>query len=245
MRSLQRQLLDTEPARSDVMRDRSLTRHFETYTLSLPAVQAAARKLGGSVNDVYVTGLAGALGRYHERFGSTVDELRLAMPISTRDARRRRRQPVRARARSSYRSSRATIRRRSSSACASGLSAARGESAIGAAEGLAVLLTGLPTAFLVAMTRAQTRTTDFAATNLRGSPLPLYIAGAPVIANYPFGPRTGTALNATVLSYCDDLNLGLNIDPAAITDIDAFMADIADSFDALLDFADADRRAPR
>ena len=117
------------------------------------------------------------------------------------------------------------------------LTAARGESAIGAAEGLAVFFTGLPTAFLVAMTRAQTRTTDFAATNLRGSPVPLYIAGERMIANYPFGPRTGTALNATVLSYCDDLNIGLNIDPAAITDVDSFMADIAESFDALLEFA--------
>ena len=71
----------------------------------------------------------------------------------------------------------------------------------------------------------------------RGSPVPLFIAGAPVLANYPFGPRTGTALNATVLTYCDDLNLGLNIDPAAITDVDAFMADLADSFNSLLDFA--------
>jgi len=114
------------------------------------------------------------------------------------------------------------------------ISATRGETAIGAAEGLAVLVTGLPTALLVAMTRAQTRTTDFAATNLRGSPLPLYIAGAPMVANYPFGPRTGTALNATVLSYCDDLNVGLNIDPAAIKDIGAFMADLATSFDTLL-----------
>ena len=99
------------------------------------------------------------------------------------------------------------------------------------------MLTPLPTAFLVAMTRAQTRTTDFAATNLRGSPVPLYIAGARVIANYPFGPRANTALNATLLSYCDDLNLGLNIDPAAVTDIDTLMADIAYSFDALLGIA--------
>jgi len=84
-RSLQRQLLSTEPARSDVMDGRSLSRHFDTYSISLPALQAAAHKLGGSINDAYVTGLAGALGRYHERFESDVDELRLAMPISTRD----------------------------------------------------------------------------------------------------------------------------------------------------------------
>ena len=114
------------------------------------------------------------------------------------------------------------------------LTAARNESAIGAAEGLAVLLTPLPTAFLVGMTRAQARTTDFAATNLRGSPVPLYIAGARVLASYPFGPRTNTALNATLLSYGDELNLGLNIDPAAVTDIHAFMADIAYAFEELL-----------
>src|SRR5690349_22835837 len=37
VRSLQRQVLTTEPARSDVMHARSLTRHFETHALSLPA----------------------------------------------------------------------------------------------------------------------------------------------------------------------------------------------------------------
>jgi hypothetical protein len=87
---------------------------------------------------------------------------------------------------------------------------------------------------LVALTRAQTRTTDFAATNLRGSPVPLYIAGARVIASYPFGPRAGTALNATVLSYCEELHLGLNIDPAAIADPDMLMIDVDASFEALL-----------
>ena len=106
----------------------------------------------------------------------------------------------------------------------------------GAAENLAVLLTGLPTALLVAMTRAQARTTDFAATNLRGSPVPLYIAGQRVIASYPFGPRTGTALNATALSYCDELHLGFNVDPAAVIDVKAFMSDIDASFDAFLAF---------
>src|SRR5205823_6190332 len=65
--------------------DRSLARYFETFATSLPAVQGVAHKLGGSVNDAYVTGLAGALGRYHERFDSAVDELRLAMPVSTPD----------------------------------------------------------------------------------------------------------------------------------------------------------------
>jgi diacylglycerol O-acyltransferase / wax synthase len=238
VRSLQRQVLNTEPARSDVMTDRSLTRHFETYSVSLPALLSAAHRLGGSINDAYVTGLAGAMGRYHERFESGVDELRLAMPVSTREG------DGDNAASNKFVPARVVIPIQPSADTAKlfelvreRLVVAKSESAIGAAEDLAVLVSGLPSAFLVAMTRAQTRTTDFAATNLRGSPLPLYIAGAPVIANFPFGPRTATALNATVLSYCDDLNIGLNIDPAAITNVGAFMADIANSFDAVLDFA--------
>ncbi|HTK17786.1 MAG TPA: wax ester/triacylglycerol synthase domain-containing protein [Acidimicrobiia bacterium] len=235
-RSLQRQVLTNEPARSDVMHARSLTRHFETHALSLPAFQTAAKALGGSVNDLYVAGLAGALGRYHEHLGSNVSELRLAMPISTRnrgdDAANRfvparlviPIQPV-----DDPQALFAEVQTR--------LGRAKGEAAIGVAENLAAVLTGLPTSFLVAMTRAQTRTTDFAATNLRGSPVPIYIAGTRVIASYPFGPRTGTALNATVLSYCDELHLGLNIDPAAITDVKAFMSDVDASFDAFLAFA--------
>jgi hypothetical protein len=49
--------------------------------------------------------------------------------------------------------------------------------------------------------------------------------------------EAGTALNATILSYCDDLHLGLNIDPAAILDVKAFMSDVDSSFDAFLAFA--------
>jgi diacylglycerol O-acyltransferase / wax synthase len=86
---------------------------------------------------------------------------------------------------------------------------------------------------LVAMTRTQTRTIDFGASNLRGSPVPLYLAGARIIGSFPMGPRTGCALTVTMLSYCDDVHMGLNIDPAAITDPAAFMRDVRDAFDEL------------
>ena len=155
MRSLQRQVLNTEPARSDVMHARSLSRHFEMHALSLPSVQSAAKALGGSINDLYVAGLAGALGRYHEHLGSEVDELRLAMPISTRnrgDEAANRFVPARLvvpiQPVDDPRALFADVQAR--------LAAAKGEAAIGAAENLAALLTGLPTALLVAMTRAQT-----------------------------------------------------------------------------------------
>jgi hypothetical protein len=37
-----------------------------------------------------------------------------------------------------------------------------------------------------------------------------------------------------MLSYCDDLHLGLNIDPAAIADVQGFLSDLDDAFEALM-----------
>ena len=108
---------------------------------------------------------------------------------------------------------------------------------LSAASGFAAVASGLPTSLLVSFTRAQTRTIDFAASNLRGSPVPLYLAGRHITANYPFGPRTGTPLNVTMVSYCDDLHLGINIDPAAVIDVDAFMRDIDSAYRDLLEYA--------
>nr|MDP9335426.1 WSD1 family O-acyltransferase [Actinomycetota bacterium] len=233
--SIQRQAFVTDSARSDEMNGRSLRRHFEVHEIAFEPLRMAATKLGGSVNDVFVTGLASALGRYHERAGSAVDELRLAMPISTRrhgDTATNRFVPARVlvpiQPAHDLRTLFGDVHER--------LSSAKRESAVGAAEGLAALISGLPTSLLVAMTRSQTRTIDFGASNLRGSPVPLYLAGARILGSYPMGPRTGCALTVTMLSYCDDVHLGLNIDPAAIVDTTAFMRDVRDAYDEICRF---------
>ena len=153
-----------------------------------------ATKLGGSVNDVFVTGLASALGRYHERLGSDATELRLAMPD----------QHTRDRATTStnrFVPARVLVPIQPAddipelfAAVHDRLDTAKREEALTAADALAGVVSALPTSLLVACTRSQTRTIDFAASNLRGSPVPLYLAGARIIASYPFGPRTGSAL---------------------------------------------------
>jgi diacylglycerol O-acyltransferase / wax synthase len=233
--SIQRQALVTDSARSDVTNGRSLRRHFEVHEIAFEPLRAAATKLGGSLNDVFVTGLASALGRYHERWGSAIDELRLAMPISTRergDTSTNRFVPARVlvpiQPAYDFRALFDDVHER--------LQSAKRETAVSAAEGLAALVSGLPTSLLVAMTRSQTRTIDFGASNLRGSPVPLYLAGSRILGSYPMGPRTGCALTVTMLSYCDDVHLGLNIDPAAIVDTAAFVRDVRDAYDELCSF---------
>ncbi|MGQ0823609.1 MAG: wax ester/triacylglycerol synthase domain-containing protein [Actinomycetota bacterium] len=231
--SLRRQALVSDPAHSDLLSGRSLRRHFEVRTLPLLAMKRAGQSLGGSVNDVFVTGLASALGRYHDRYGSTIGELRMAMPINTRtrgDEGANRFAPARvlvpiqpaADTHALFDAARARLQ------------VTRSEAALQVIEGVAGIASVLPTAVLVAFTRNQARTIDFAATNLRGTPVPLFLGGARIAANYPFGPRAGTALNATMLGYCDELHVGFNFDPAAIVDIDGFLRDFDDAFAALL-----------
>jgi WS/DGAT/MGAT family acyltransferase len=235
--SLRRQLLVTDRGHSDVMTDRSLRRWFEIRTLSLPVLHAVASSLGGSVNDAYVTGLAAALGRYHTRLGSGVEALRLAMPVSTRGAGDRVSTNAFAPARVLIPIQPAHDPAALFKDVHSRLQVAKQETALAAAGGLAAVASGLPTSLLVTFTRAQTRTIDFAASNLRGSPVPLYLAGRRIVASYPFGPRTGTPLNVTMLSYCDDLHVGINIDPAAITDVAGFMRDLDHAYADLAELA--------
>jgi WS/DGAT/MGAT family acyltransferase len=231
--SLRRQFLVIEPARSTVLTGRSLRRHLEVFTVAMPAARAAAQRLGGTLNDVFVTGVAGALGRYEAKRGGTAGELRMAMPVSTRErgeAAANRFVPTRLLVPTNPDDARerfATIAER--------LRRTRSEPAMGAADLLAGFASGLPTSMLVAATHSQTRTVDFGTSNLRGSPVPLYLAGARILANYPIGPRTGCALNVTLLSYCDELHMGLNIDPAAVTDIPLLMTCLDESFAELLE----------
>jgi WS/DGAT/MGAT family acyltransferase len=232
-RSVARQGFVTDRAHSDLIAARSLRRHFEILSVSLPRLKASANELGGSVNDAYVTAICAGLGRYHERHGSDVRELRMAMPVSTRergDQAANRFAPARVlvpiRPADDPRALFTEVHDR--------MVTTKREAALVALDQLAGLAALLPTSVLVAFVRNQTRTIDFAASNLRGSPVPLYLAGAGIIANYPFGPRAGAALNVTTLGYCDSLDIGVNVDPAAISDIDELMLDIADAFDALV-----------
>jgi hypothetical protein len=44
----------------------------------------------------------------------------------------------------------------------------------------------------------------------------MYVAGAKLLENYPVGPLVGVAFNITVLSYDGRLNMGINVDSAAV-----------------------------
>ena len=231
--SVRRQLMVTDPARSQLLARRSLALRFERFSVPLTRAKATAAKLGGSVNDVYVTGVTGALGLYHERMGAPIDELRMAMPISTRADDEE--------TANSFTPARVLIPVEPKDPVArfklvhERLHGLRDEPAVTAAGSLAGLLAALPTSMLVSLTRTQAHTIDFATSNLRGSPVDLYLGGARIEGNYPMGPRAACALNVTLLSYRDSLDMGINIDPAAVSDPATLIDCLEESFGALLD----------
>jgi diacylglycerol O-acyltransferase len=231
--SVRRQVLITDSARSPLLAHRSLGRRYEIFTVPFEPAKRAAKALGGTLNDLYVTGIAGALGLYHQRLDAPVDELRMAMPVNIRAA-------MQGSPGNAFAPTRvlvpvipndpverfAEVRAR--------LAGLRHEPALGAIGPLSGMMAALPPRVLLALARLQSATVDFATSNLRGSPVDLYTGGARIEANYPMGPREGAPLNITMLSYCGELQMGLHLDPAAITDPGALLESLRESFDALL-----------
>ena len=73
-----------------------------------------------------------------------------------------------------------------------------------------------------------------ATSNLRGASFPTYIAGGKVVAGIPLGPVAGTAANLTTISQNGSLDMGLFVDPAAITDPDGLRRNIEDAYQELI-----------
>lgn len=233
VRSLLRQLVVTDSARSPLWAGRrSLSRHFEVLTVDLEQLKTVSNALGGTINDGFVCGVAGGAGGYHRERGVEIDELRASMPVNTRSdksAGGNAFTPTRALVPAGTKDPVERfegIRQR--------LSVTKNERATDFTDAFAGILNALPTSLVVNFARQQVETVDFATSNLRGAPWDLYIAGSEILGNHPMGPTGGTAFNATVLSYRGGLDMGINMDTAAIDDPTLLKECIRESFDELL-----------
>lgn len=232
-RSVLRQLIVTDRAHSPVWSGRrSLGRRFEILSLDLDRLKDVAHTLGGTVNDAFVCGVAGGAGAYHRELGVEIDDLRVSVPVSTRDDRSAGGNaftPLRVLVPCGTKDPKERFR-----IVRERLGATKRERALSLTDTFAALLNALPTAMVVNLARQQTETVDFATSNVRGAPWDLFIAGAHILANHPMGPTAGTAFNATVLSYRDSLDMGINVDTAAVEDPDLLRECISASFGELL-----------
>lgn len=203
-------------------------RVFATTSLSLPAVKAVKAHHDVKVNDVVLALCAGALRRWFDERGETLDAPLVAMvPVSVRTEGEKGAMGNRV---SSMLVSLATevgdptVRLH---VIGDATREAKERHAIGAdaltdwAEFAAPALLGRAARLYSRMHLADIHRPVFNVTisNVPGPPFPLYSAGARLVANYPMGPIfDGAGLNMTVMSYREQLDFGLQGDPALLGD---------------------------
>ncbi len=223
----------TEPL-SPVMTERSLSSRFAVVTVPLDATKAAAKAAGCTLNDAFVAGLLGGFARYHERLGRPPEELRMAMPVSIRN------EDTADSAGNQFTPTRFAV----PAAIADPADRMRAihelvqhelaEPALALTEPFAAVLNQLPSSAVVQIFGQMLTGIDFTSSNVPGAPIPVYLCGTEMVGMYAFGPLSGAAVNATLLSYRNDLNIGLNMDPAAVADPAQLATDIEAGFEEVL-----------
>jgi WS/DGAT/MGAT family acyltransferase len=213
MRGILSQLSDTEAARSPLWTRRSLQRRVETARAPFRATKDAAKRLGGTLNTAFLTAAADAASAYHIEMGQPVESLRASMAISTRtdDSGGN----AFTLARLLVPTGEMPIAERFL-AINEATKAARQSTKDAGLDTLAAVTTALPTSLITRLARQQANTVDFATSNVKGSPVPVFVAGAQLLEIYPIGPLAGVAFNLTLMSYLGSLDTALNIDTAAV-----------------------------
>ena len=172
--------------------------------------------------------------RYHDTMGAPVESLRASMAISTRtDGSQSNAFSL---ARMLVPTADMPIADRFA-AVNEILAATRSSGASNALDAIATVSTVLPTSVITRLARSQAETVDFATSNVRASGIPLFVAGSKLLANYPIGPLAGVAFNMTLLSYMGSLDVGINIDEAAVESPDLLRESLEQSFRELVALA--------
>jgi diacylglycerol O-acyltransferase / wax synthase len=209
-------------------------RRFTWVRVNLADVKAIKNELGGTVNDVVLATIAGALGKHLRRRGQNTDglELKAMVPVSVRaDVERGAlgnrvaammaplpvwcQDPV----------ARLDIVREELKGLKSG----------GQAVGAQVLtqLSGFaPATVMGQASRVMSRQRFFnlVITNVPGPQIPLYLAGKRMIDTFPMVPLAkNQALGVALLSYAGRINFGLVGDYDLMQDLDEFTDDVRES----------------
>ena len=221
------------PPRSPLMTGRSLG--LELFTLEVPIedLRRAAHAAGGTVNDAYLAAVVGGIARYHDHHGVVLRDLRLNIPVSIRagdDASGGNRfVPVRTVMPADIVDPVERMARLGEQ-----MHALRDDPHLGVTDALAAVLAELPPAATTAALGSMLLGVDAVVTNVPGSPVPLYFGGAAIQQLYPFAPLAGAAVNVALLSHLGTCGIGVEVDRAAVPDIDVFRECLTEAFDEIV-----------
>jgi diacylglycerol O-acyltransferase len=227
-----------QPAATPFNRPIGAHRRFHWASLDLEDVKNVKNSLGGTVNDVVLATVSGAVRRFllHRQVSLFGLDFRVAVPVSVRSAEERgtpgnrvsvwimplcvqERYPVRRL--NAVRTASAHLKETNQAGGADVLAqAAEWTGANVLSMGLAVANRNPPFNLIV--------------TNVPGPQVQLYLAGAPMVAAYPLVPLfSNQGLGIALFSYAGKLFWGLNADWETLPDLDVFAESIVASFEEL------------
>ncbi len=240
-RSLGRLVTPPAAAPSPALRARGTKRRLLMHEVPLDGLKRAGRAAGGTVNDAYLAGVLGAMRRYHEALGVTVERLPMAVPVYGRPGAAtglaaatddspggNHFSAVRFAARVGQADPGERIREVHDL-----VAAGRAEPAHGATNVLARVFARTPSLLLAEIARQQGQL-DVQASNVSGFPGQVFLAGAAVEGMFSFGPAPGVAVMFVLLSYNGTCGIGVTLDEAAIADPALFHRCVVAGFDEVL-----------
>lgn len=220
---------DDDPHGSPLWTNRSRHRHLEHVSLRVDDLKAAGHAVGGSLNDAFLAGLAEGAHRYHAEREAPAQTFNSSFVLSTRTdskAGGNSFTPVPVRLPGGP----ISILERLRGVHDATQDAREEAQRTGGLGGLSGIANKLPTSVVTKAARSQGARIDFATSNLRGAPVELFCAGARVERIIAMGPVAGTGANITAMSYDGGFEIGMFIDPEAITNPGAFRGHVEAAF---------------
>ena len=211
-------------------------RRFDWTELPLAEIKRVGRAAGGTVNDVVLALVAGAVRRFLERRGIDPGAVafRVAVPVDVRTA-----------------ADRGELGNRVSSLITElplgepdpwrqllriveTTRELKGSGESQAVDLLSRMANWLPLGVMVRISQASQRAVNMIVTNVPGPRVPVYMLGARMLASYPLVPlMANEALNVALFSYGDGLFWGFNSDWDAVPDLHDFAESIPAGFEAI------------
>jgi len=224
------------------LRDFGRARRLTGVEIDFERLREAKQALGGTIVDVTLTAVAGAIAAWHgaHRLGN-VSELKTLVPINLR--------PRTSQGLTAGVGNRATgiivrlplgiadprarfreIHRR--------VEERKAHPAVEFFPLFASVIAGLPRTLYRAVAYRSSQTIDLIVTHVPGVPVVRHLAGAEIQAAYPFAPVTSHCpVSIAFYGYRDRLYVGLDTDATSLPDIDDFRRLLARSFEEVIDAA--------
>ena len=213
-------------------------RRLSGLDLPFEDVRGIKKALGGTMIDVILTIMARAIGKWHAAHRlHGVKELMTLVPVNLRKPEEWSEKahvgnvatgilvPLPIRIADPLKTYREIHKR---------MEAKKADPASAASPLLADMLSVLPRQFVTWMAESTFGNVDFIVTNVPGILATRYLAGAEIIAAYPFAPvAKRSPVSVALYGYRDRLFIGLDSDDTSMPDVDRFRNMIQDSFTEL------------